>query len=154
MQLYLVQHGDALAKNVDPERPLSVKGRRDVARLAEELARPRLLVKRIFHSGKLRAQETAEMLSVAFSECQSPERHPGLGPNDPVTTFVHEIENLRNDVVVVGHLPFISKLVGALVAGDEDARIVAFEPGSMVCVERHNERTWRIVWMLQPDTFG
>ncbi len=154
MQLYLVQHGDALAKNVDPERPLSAKGRRDVARLAEELARSRLLVERIFHSGKLRAQETAEMLSVAFAECQSPERHPGLGPNDPVTTFIHEIENWRDDIVVVGHLPFMSKLIGALVAGDEEASIVAFEPGSLVCVKRDSEGIWHITWMIRPDTMG
>jgi len=154
MQLYLVQHGDALAKNVDPERPLSAKGRRDVARLAEELARSRLLVERIFHSGKLRAQETAEMLSVAFAECQSPERHPGLGPNDPVTTFIHEIENWRDDIVVVGHLPFMSKLIGALVAGDEEASIVAFEPGSLVCVKRDSEGIWHITRMIRPDTMG
>ena len=29
MRLYLVQHGDAIPEQVDPERPLSAEGRRD-----------------------------------------------------------------------------------------------------------------------------
>ena len=30
MRLYLVQHGDAIPERVDPERPLSAEGRRNV----------------------------------------------------------------------------------------------------------------------------
>ena len=154
MRLYLVQHGDALPKDLDPKRPLSPKGRRDIARIGAELARPRLTIERIFHSGKLRAKESAETLCAALAERQSVEILAGLSPNDPVKTFMHKVEAWRKDVVVVGHLPFMSRLVGALVAGDEDACIVAFEPGSMVCVERDHEGCWHIVWMIRPDAFG
>ncbi len=34
MRLYLVQHGEAVTKAVDPDRPLSEQGRADVERLA------------------------------------------------------------------------------------------------------------------------
>jgi phosphohistidine phosphatase SixA len=37
--LYLVQHGDAKSEAEDPERPLTERGRSDVARLAALLAR-------------------------------------------------------------------------------------------------------------------
>ncbi len=74
MRLYLVQHGDALSKDLDPKRPLSAKGRRDVARLGEELARSTLTVERILHSGKLRAKETAETICAALGERQSRKR--------------------------------------------------------------------------------
>ena len=153
MMLYLVQHGDALPKDLDPKRPLSTKGRRDMARLGEELARSRSATGRIFHSGKLRAEESAETLCAALAERHSAESLAGLGPNDPVKTFMHKVEDWQENVVVVGHLPFMSRLVGALVAGDEEACIVAFEPGSMVCVERDKEGLWHIVWMIRPDTF-
>ena len=33
MRLYLVQHGEAVAKEVDPDRPLSEHGREDIVRL-------------------------------------------------------------------------------------------------------------------------
>ncbi|MCZ6522899.1 MAG: histidine phosphatase family protein, partial [Alphaproteobacteria bacterium] len=62
MRLYLVQHGEALAKEVDAERRLSADGRRDVRRLAEFLAKSGLRVRKVLHSGKARARETAELL--------------------------------------------------------------------------------------------
>lgn len=154
MRLYLVQHGDAMAKDLDPQRPLSAKGKRNVARLGEELELLKLAVERIFHSGKLRAKESAELICTALAGCQSPECLAGLGPNDPVEAFMRNVEDWGEDVVIVGHLPFMSKLVGALVVGDEEMPIVAFNPGSMVCVERDNGGPWHIVWMIRPDTLG
>ena len=35
MHLFLLQHGDALAESVNPQRPLSEQGRSDVERLTE-----------------------------------------------------------------------------------------------------------------------
>ncbi len=154
MRLYLIQHGDALSKDLDPKRPLSAEGRRDVARLGEELARSTLPVERILHSGKLRAKETAETICAALGERRSLESLAGLGPNDSVEAFMQIVENWRQDAVVIGHLPFMSKLVGALVAGNEEACVVAFEPGSMVCLERDNDGPWHIVWMIRPDNLG
>ena len=138
MRLYLVQHGDALSKDLDSECPLSAKGRRYVTRLGEELARSTLTVERILHSGKLRAEETAEVIHAALGERQSLESLAGLGPNDSVKALMQIVENWREDAVVVGHLPSMSKLVGALVAGNEEACVVAFEPGSMRSARRRS----------------
>ena len=63
MKLYLVQHGEAHAKNVDPERPLTERGHGDVARLAAFLSRAGVRVERVIHSGKLRAEQTAGVLA-------------------------------------------------------------------------------------------
>mgnify|MGYP000597254702 CR=1 FL=1 len=60
MRLYLVHHGDAVGPDVDIRRPLSEAGRRSVERLASAAAdlgtRPAV----VWHSGKLRARQTAE----------------------------------------------------------------------------------------------
>ena len=37
MRIYLTQHGLAVPKDIDPDRPLSEQGREDVRRLAEFL---------------------------------------------------------------------------------------------------------------------
>ena len=60
MKLYLVQHGEACAEDVDPERPLTAQGRADVERLAAFLQQAGIQVGRVIHSGKLRAEQTAE----------------------------------------------------------------------------------------------
>ena len=57
MKLYLTQHGLAVAKDVDPERPLSEQGRRDVRRLVDFLADAGVRVKQVLHSGKTRAEQ-------------------------------------------------------------------------------------------------
>jgi Histidine phosphatase superfamily (branch 1) len=66
MRLYLMQHGAALAKDVDPARPLSEQGEQDVRRIAAFLARAGVGVGRIWHSGKRRAEQTAELLAAAL----------------------------------------------------------------------------------------
>ena len=74
MRLYLVQHGDALPEQVDPERPLSAEGRRDVEAVARLLASAGTRAVRVAHSGKLRAQQTAEVLAAAWHLPQSGDR--------------------------------------------------------------------------------
>ena len=63
MKLYLVRHAEPKPEQEDPLRPLSEKGWEDIrcvgAFVAERLD---IRVKIIIHSGKLRAQQTAEVL--------------------------------------------------------------------------------------------
>ena len=72
MRLYLVQHGTAVPKDKDPERPLSKDGQTDVSRVASFLGRSGVHVARVLHSGKLRAQETALLLSEVVSPTRPP----------------------------------------------------------------------------------
>ncbi len=52
---------------------------------------------------------------------------------------------------VVGHLPFMGRLVARLTAGAEDAEIAAFRPGSVACLERAEDGGWTLAWMLRPE---
>ena len=67
MKLYLAQHGEACAKDIDPERPLTDQGRDDIERLAAFLARAGIQVERVIDSGKLRAAQTADLLAAAVA---------------------------------------------------------------------------------------
>ena len=61
VRLYLAQHGEALPKEIDPNRPLSDKGHSSVKGLAALLGRARVEVAKVVHSGKTRAKQTAEL---------------------------------------------------------------------------------------------
>ncbi len=149
MRLYLVQHGEALTKERDPDRPLSGPGRADVERLADFLAKRGVRAQRVLHSGKTRARQTAELLARALGgDC---ERRSGLAPNDPTGDVAQEASAWTGDVVLVGHLPFMGRLAARLVAGREDACVAAFRPGGMLCLERGEEGGWEIAWMLRPE---
>ena len=75
----------------------------------------------------------------------------GLNPNDPVEPMALTIAYWTSDVVLVGHLPFMAKLVARLVAGDERKPVAAFVPGTVVCLEQAEAGDWVIAWMLRPE---
>ncbi len=151
MKLYLLQHGEALAKDVDPDRPLSEQGQTDVAHLAALLATIGAQVERVLHSGKTRARQSAEVLGRAMLKRGLAEAVSGIAPNDPTGPFTQAIATWREDTLVVGHLPFLARLVSRLLLNAEEPALVDYQPGSMVCLERDAEGSWRLAWMLRPE---
>lgn len=154
MKLYLVQHGDAVTKDIDPERPLSDQGVHDVGAIAGHLKATVPVVAHIIHSGRLRAQQTAEILAkTAFPQAVIAV-HDSINPLDLPTVVAEEIDQWQEDTIVVGHLPFLAKLVTLLVADHEEPVVVAYSPGTVVCLEQDTDLDWRIAWMLTPQLAG
>lgn len=149
MVVYLVQHAEATSKDVDPDRPLTEKGRQDVQQVAAFAAKLDLDVGRIYHSGKLRAQQTADTLANALVRGQATETHDGLGPVDDVAPIAEEIGSADTPVMLVGHLPFMPRLTAYLVAGDENVDIVNYHNGAIVCLADDGDG-WQVDWILTP----
>lgn len=154
MKLYLVQHGEALAAAVDPDRPLSPAGRAAVGALAGFLASRGLRVGPVMHSGKLRAAQTAEILAEALGGADRIVARDGLAPKDPVEPVAQEAATWHEDVMLVGHLPFMARLVALLVTGGAENDVAAFQPGSLVCLARDEAGGWALAGMLRPDLLG
>lgn len=153
MKLYLMQHGEAYAKEVDPERPLTAQGQDDVERVAIFLKQAGIQLERVIHSGKLRARQTAECLANTIAPGVELERSDIINPNDNPKVFDWQSESWSRDTLIVGHLPFMAKLVSHLIADDEDALITAYQPGSIVCLE-HENGLWQLDWMIRPELLG
>ena len=75
----------------------------------------------------------------------------GLNPNDPVEPIAKQINNWQEDSLLVGHMPFMGRMAAYLLSGNSGFQFVAFEPGSMLCLERDESGRWAIVWMLRPE---
>ncbi len=151
MKVYLVRHGDAVDSGVDRRRPLSEEGRADIRKIASFIKPLVVYVEHIWHSGKPRAAQTAEILAGVVAvekDCSSRE---GLGPNADVSTIAHELDAYDADLMIVGHLPFLENLASLMVTGRETAEVVAFSAGSMACLRRRNHGTWQINWMITPE---
>ena len=102
MRLYLVQHGDAVPEQVDPQRPLSAAGRREVEAIGRLLASAGVRSTRVVHSGKLRAEQTAELLAMACAPDHGVEASAGLSPNDPVKPVARTIASWPMDTMARG----------------------------------------------------
>ncbi|MES9814122.1 MAG: phosphohistidine phosphatase SixA [Candidatus Thiodiazotropha sp.] len=151
MKLYLVQHGEACKKEVDPDRPLTDRGREDIDRLATFLKQAGICPDRAVHSGKLRAMQTAERLTNAIAPGLTLEENGGINPNDDPRAFDLLKHGGGKEIMVVGHLPFMAKLVSHLLLGDRDKPVIAYQPGSVVCLERVDDMSWRVNWMIRPE---
>ncbi|MBI3373572.1 MAG: phosphohistidine phosphatase SixA [Betaproteobacteria bacterium] len=151
MRLYLVQHGEAQPESVSPERELTPRGRSDVERLASLLGARSVRVARVVHSGKTRARQTAEILAGRVAPRIAPEVLECINPNDPVAPVAERARAWTEDSLLAGHLPFVGRMVALLVTGREEPPLVAFQPGSAVCLERDAAGRWVIVWMLRPE---
>ncbi len=151
MKLYLVQHAKAASKEVDPERPLTEQGQRDIRKVASFIKQLNLSIDCLWHSGKKRAEQTAEALAETIKINQKQTARDGLGPNDDVTAIKDEINTSRQDIMIVGHLPFLSKLTSLLLTGSESANTVAFKQAGIVCLNHNGENLWQLEWMIIPE---
>ena len=153
MQLYLVQHGEAVPETVDPNRPLTDLGREDVQRLAAFLKERGVRVGRVVHSGKLRASDTAAILASAIGEGTVVEvMDRGLAPKDSPVYAAEAAETWREDTLIVGHQPTISRLLSRLVLGAENPIIVNFTPGTVVgLLRRPATGAFFISCMIPPE---
>jgi phosphohistidine phosphatase len=151
MRLYLARHGDYVLDPVQKLDVLSSQGVDDITRLAGFLRGLNLRLAQVFHSGKHRARQTAELFAKAFAYDQPLEVHTGLMPNDDVLSFAEELEQSEEALLVVGHLPFMSKLVSQLLTGTENKEIVHFQPGTLVCLEKTARGRFHVLWVLSAD---
>ncbi len=151
MKLFLVQHGDAVAGEIDPERRLSEQGLHDAQALAGFLKQAGIGAQRVLHSGKRRAEQTAAILAEAVLTAGQPQAVSGIAPNDDVSVFAQGLGGWNQDTLVVGHLPFMARLVAVLLSGDAERELVRYQPASVVCLERNDRGVWCINWMLRPE---
>ncbi len=150
MALYLVQHGKSLSKEVDPQQGISEEGRADVDRIAAVARNYGIRVAEISHSGKQRALQTAEIFASAFDIPEKVTTRSGLKPLDDVVAFAATL-NTRDDLMLVGHLPFMEKMTSYLITGDANKTVFKFQNGGIVCLEQSiDDRSWYIKWTLMP----
>jgi phosphohistidine phosphatase len=148
MSLYLVQHAPAADKDTDPARGLTREGVATAERIAAVAAGYRVRV-----AGKRRARQTADILAAALAPPDGVLAHEGLDPHDDPVRFAPLLTG-QQDVMIVGHLPFLSRLASCLVVGDPERPIFLFQRGGIVCLAETAPGQWAIQWTLMPHIGG
>jgi len=150
MALYLVQHGKSLSKEVDPQKGLSEQGSAEVKRIADAAKGYNVQVGSICHSGKTRARQTAEIFASALEPQQGIREKSGLNPLDDVITIAASLNN-ADDIMLVGHLPFMERMCAYLITGQTDKPVFKFQNGGIVCMDIDaGSQSWIIKWTLMP----
>ncbi len=149
MKLYLVQHGEAKPEAEDPDRSLTARGEEEVRGVARTAKRLDIHPSRVYHSGKKRAHQTAEIIANALKLPIESAR--GLNPLDDIREWAERVSKETKDLMIVGHLPFLEKLTSLLLCDNESARLVVFRYGAIVCLDQREDRGWAVRWILTPE---
>ena len=159
MKIYLIRHSNAVDPGTpgyedDSARPLTEKGRDKMEKIASALKALGIAPDLIVSSPYLRAKETAEILAkglkykpdIAFSDA--------LVPMENADRIIGEINEKYSvdELVLVGHEPCLSVLIGTLIAGNPELTI-NLKNGGVCCLssdDLHTERKAVLEWLLTP----
>jgi phosphohistidine phosphatase len=145
MQLVLVHHADAVGPDVDPQRPLSALGRAQADWLAGRVKAAGFVPAAIWHSGKLRARQTAEAFYRLCNPFAEFKMVRGLRPDDPVELTRDMVVLETRDLLLVSHMPAIADLARVLCPGTGGVPL-----HGLVALERADESAqWTERWRVE-----
>ncbi len=151
MAFYIVQHGQSLAKDLDPEKGLSNQGIETVEKIARVAQQYGVKVDRIQHSGKKRARQTAELLAAILEPADGLQEITGIKPLDDVAAFAARVDYSAH-TMVVGHLPFLERLTSFLITGQQSPVVFKLQNGGVLCLDQtENSDSPAIKWALMPQ---
>ncbi|PCJ65382.1 MAG: phosphohistidine phosphatase SixA [Candidatus Hydrogenedentota bacterium] len=144
MRVVLMRHGEAEHGRGDDARRLTANG------VAQAESQGRMLKKlgwtgtEVWHSRKVRAEETARHLAEAAGLAAVFHEQSGLLPEDDVEDIASLLNEQVEDVIVVGHLPYMSYMASHLAAGNASSSMWQFGTGAMLVLSRMGRGAWEV----------
>jgi phosphohistidine phosphatase len=129
VDVFILRHGKAEEPGhgiTDGRRKLTRKGHDEIIAVADWMAAQGLEFDLIAASPLDRAQETAAIVAEVLDIPERLVTWKALVPGGDPDTVCHEIHRHAGagDVLLVGHEPLLSSLIGRIIAGDSGAGIV------------------------------
>jgi phosphohistidine phosphatase len=160
MKLFLLRHAEAEGLGApgcarDSERPLTPDGEKTMKRVAKGMQQLELAFDLILTSPYLRARQTAEIAAavlqarnkIKLSDCLA-------GAGDPADLISELSQHYRSldDILVVGHEPYLSRLISKLTTGGTDLSLYLKKAGlAKITIEwLQNSRCATLNWLLTP----
>jgi phosphohistidine phosphatase len=145
LTLILVHHAEAVGPEVDTRRPLSARGEAQAedgaVQAAARGARPAV----VWHSGKLRARQTALAFWRACNPLAQFSATADLQPTDQPMHMRDRLRGESRDLLIAGHFPHLPRLLSLLIGA-----YVSFPQHGVVALETADEgATWKEVWRIE-----
>jgi phosphohistidine phosphatase len=160
MNIFILRHGIAVerddweSKN-DAERPLTAEGKKQLRKTCRALEKMKLDFNLILSSPFARARQTAEIIAKNLKQKKRLRFSDELQPSGNVKNLFCQLDDLRpapENVLLVGHEPYLSRTISLLVSGDENVA-VDFKKGGLCKLEVGKLRTGKcatLAWLLTP----
>ena len=159
MNLYLMCHANVAEQDEDTEdnqRPLTEKGRKKLGQIASNLEKLDLEIDAIITSPYRYARQTANIiadgLDIKKKGIVESENLTPLGFAEKLVDEINSREPVEN-LFLVGHEPFLSQLIGTLLAGDASLLVTVKKGGlCKLTIEKLTYgRCATLEWLLTPS---
>ncbi len=149
--IYLMRHADAVSDDEDPVRPLSARGREQVASVCAALRkRTGFAPAEVWHSPLARSRETADLLALGLGLPAPRVLKPGLEPDDNPEGMAQLLAAEGRDIAVVGHEPHLGILAALMVEGTSNPPFFyPFPKAGVLALVRKGKR-WKSEWLVRP----
>jgi len=137
MELYLMQHGQAVPETEDPEQPLSKEGVAQIKDSAAAMKKMGITLETILCSPKKRARQTAalvaEGVNYPYSDIIETVTVKPMTAADDALFFLRQFREGRA-VLIAGHLPSLGSIASLLLGGDTPVHL-RFENGGLCRID-------------------
>ena len=161
MNLYLLRHGIAAEPGTpgfenDADRPLIPKGERRLRAAAAAMKKMELSFDLILSSPFVRAGQTAEIVARELKLKKRLQFSDTLACGGSPKNLIGHLAGLDpapENVLLVGHEPYLSRLISVLVSGDENAAVEMKKGGlcKLDAIELDYGQCARLIWLLTPS---
>jgi phosphohistidine phosphatase len=160
MKIYVLRHGIAVEPGAsgcenDAGRPLIPKGKRQLRQTAAAMKKMGLRFDLILSSPYLRAKQTAEIVAESLKLKGQLKISDALAPDGSPKNLIRQLNELKpapENVLLVGHEPYLGCLVSLLTTGRADL-MMDFKKGGLCQLEAgklSHDRCATLVWLLTP----
>jgi phosphohistidine phosphatase len=131
MELYILRHGIAedltgSLRGGDSQRQLTADGIKKTRSIAKGMKAASCSFDVIFSSPYLRAKQTAEIVAEVIKPANAVKLLPALTPEGSPKDLIDELKKRygkQKRLLIVGHEPYLSRLISLLISGDTSISI-------------------------------
>jgi phosphohistidine phosphatase len=137
MIISVLRHGIAAERGSpgyenDSERPLTAKGERRMQRIGEGMLALGLSYDLILSSPYVRAKQTADIVAQVLKTLDGVQLSDTLAPEGNPRQLLEVLRNYdpeRQNILLVGHEPYLSRLISTLLTGSPNLPVVMKKGG-------------------------
>jgi len=152
MKLYFLRHGyaESGANSTDEARQLTPEGMKRIGTAAQVMAALNLTPLRIYCSPRVRARQTAEIVSAALQTPFEVREEVNFGFDLQAVKTLLQVADQGQDILFVGHQPTLSIVIQHLTGAE-----AAMLPGGLACVEmmRLDPLQGVLLWLIASEVF-
>jgi phosphohistidine phosphatase len=160
MNVFILRHGLAVEPGSagfakDADRPLTAKGERKLWKIGEAIEELEICFDWVLSSPYVRARQTAEIIAEALGVSKKLEFCEALTPAGSPAKLIETVDAQTpppENVLLVGHEPYLSELISLLISGSRDLPLTMKKGGlCKLAVEtlRHGQCA-TLEWLLTP----